>query len=337
MVEEHYLYLREIGLTDSQIHIYDYLLKNKSGTINNIKDELNFSYAQVSNNLSKLEELGLIFSSKGMKNRKFFRMDPKIALTNVLQEKVKNFEEQIEKIDENIRIEESEKGVCVKNISFYNYSDMNLAIQNFFTLIESASAEIILSALPPSLIKQLEPVFYNAFLRGVQISMYFSNRDFEEITNFFDISTDILKRVGISITQTIEKTCQVARYNDIVVNIGLVLIDGTLFNAINFIDDDIFHFDGFYGPGVVQQSRSFLSVKSIEKKIKIEYPTLFETVLNVIKKNKSISTRDLSTECKVSGSRLREILDYFLNKGFVKENEIKGEIGKPRKEYSFVG
>jgi sugar-specific transcriptional regulator TrmB len=336
MVEEHYLYLREIGLNDSQIHIYDYLLRNKSGTINNIKDELNYSYAQVSNNLSKLEELGLIFSSKGMKNRKFFRMDPKIALTNVLQERVKNFEDQIDKIDEKIKIEESVRGVCVKNISFYNYSDMNLAVQNFFSLIEQASKEIIISALPPNLMKQLEPAFYNAFLRGVQIYMYFSNRDFEEITNYFEISTDIFKRVGISITQTIEKTCQVARYNDIVVNIGLVLIDGTLFNAINFIDDDVFHFDGFYGPGVVQQSRSFLRVKSIEKKIKIEYPTLFETVLNVIKKNKSISTRDLSIECKVSGSRLREILDYFLNKGFVKENETKGEIGKPRKQYTFI-
>lgn len=245
MVEEHFFYLREVGLSDSQIHIYDFLLENKSGTINDIKEKLNYSYAQVSNNLTKLEELGLIFSSKGMKNKKFFRMDPKIALTNVLQEKVKNFEEHIDKIDENVKIEESVKGVCVKNISFYNYSDMNLAIQNFFRLLEQASKEIIISALPPNLIKQLEPAFYNAFLRGVQISMYFSNRDFEEITNYFDISTDIFKRVGISITQTTEKTCQVARYNDIVVNIGLVLIDGIFFNAINFVDDDVFHFDGF--------------------------------------------------------------------------------------------
>ena len=101
-------------------------------------------------------------------------MNPKIALTRVLQKKVKNFEDQIEKIEEAIQLEESIKGVCTKNISFYNYSDVNLAIQNFFELIENASEEINMSALPPSLIKKLEHAFYNAFMRGVKIFMYFS-------------------------------------------------------------------------------------------------------------------------------------------------------------------
>lgn len=337
MSEEYFFYLREIGLTDVQIHIYDYILKNKMGTINHIKDVLNYSYAQVRNNLAVLEDLELIFSSKSKKNKKYYRMDPKIALTKVLNTKVKDFKEQIKKIDENIKIEESVKGVCVKNISFYHYSDVDLAIQNLFNLLENASKEVIMTALPPSLVKQLEPAFYNLFMKGIKLEIYFSNRDFDDIPNYFDRITDILNRIGSSIIQTIERTCQLARFNDIVVNVGNILIDGKYLNSVNFLDDDIFHFDGFYTPGFVNQAKKFLEIKTIEKKIRIEYPAPIQTVIDVIKSNDSISTRELSSESKIGGGKLREILDYLMKKGLIMEKEIKGDVGKPRKEYFLAG
>ena len=56
-------FLNEIGLTDIQIKIYNYLLTHKFGTINDIKRDLNYSYTQVHHNLMILEEIGLIESS----------------------------------------------------------------------------------------------------------------------------------------------------------------------------------------------------------------------------------------------------------------------------------
>ena len=53
-------FLSEIGLTEIQIKIYNYLLTHKFGTINDIKNELNYSYTQVHHNLITLEEKGLI-------------------------------------------------------------------------------------------------------------------------------------------------------------------------------------------------------------------------------------------------------------------------------------
>ena len=45
-----------MGFSDIQINIYKYLLIHKYGTINDIKNELNYSYTQVYHNLQFLEE-----------------------------------------------------------------------------------------------------------------------------------------------------------------------------------------------------------------------------------------------------------------------------------------
>lgn len=336
MLKKYHPYLRDIGLSEVQIKLYDYIIENKSGAVIELKEELNLSYSQVNYNLSVLEDMGLIFSTKSEKNKKFYRIDPKIALTKVLEDRVKNFKKQIDKIEEKVNIEESVQGVCLKNVPFYHYSDLNLAMNNFFELIENSMEEIVLSSLPPILFKKIESVLYNAYMRGVQIKLYFSNADFDSINNYFDLITDILSRVKITIIQTKERTCQRARYNDILVNVGVILIDGKYLNAINFIDDDIFHFDSFYGPTFVEQSKRFMEIKTVEKQIKIEFPEPIQTILDVIKAKQPIMTRELSTQSRVGGGKLREILNFLINEGIIKESEIKGATGKPRKEYTLA-
>ncbi len=333
MLKKYHSYLRDIGLSELQIKLYDYIIENKSGAVIELKEELNLSYSQVNYNLSVLEDMGLIFSTKSEKNKKFYRIDPKIALTKVLEDRVKNFKKQIDKIEEKVNIEESVQGVCLKNVPFYHYSDLNLAVNNFFELIEKSMEEIVLSSLPPILIKKIEYVLYNAYVRGVQIKLYFSNADFDSINNYFDLITDILSRVKLTIIQTKERTCQRARYNDILVNVGVILIDGKYLNSISFIDGDIFHFDGFYGPAFVEQSKKFMEIKTVEKQIKVEFPEPIQTILDVIKANQPIMTRELSTQSRVGGGKLREILNFLINEGIIKESEIKGTPGKPRKEY----
>ena len=77
-------FLNEFGLSDIQIRIYDYLLTNRFGSIEQIKNILLYSYAVVRDNLRHLERKGFITSSDG-KPKMYFRSNPKIALTEILK------------------------------------------------------------------------------------------------------------------------------------------------------------------------------------------------------------------------------------------------------------
>ncbi|MFX1451509.1 MAG: helix-turn-helix domain-containing protein [Promethearchaeota archaeon] len=149
------LFLKEIGFSDIQIAIYQYLLLHKFGTINDIKTELNYSYTQIYHNLLYLEENNLVESSKDSKPKVFIRVYPKIALNNFLEEKFSNFKKNIEKVDEELKTQESKFGRCLKDISFYHYSDVNLAYENFYNLIDKTQKEIIITSLTPSVFKKL--------------------------------------------------------------------------------------------------------------------------------------------------------------------------------------
>ena len=70
----------------------------------------------------------------------------------------------------------------------------------------------------------------------------------------------------------------------------------------------------------VQQLKRYLEVKTVIKRIKIEYPESFQTVLDILRNKKMISTQRLSVESKIGGGKLREILDYFIRIGEIEVN-----------------
>ena len=327
-------FLNEIGLTDIQIKIYNYLLTHKFGTINNIKSELNYSYTQVHHNLMILEEIGLIESSDS-KPRIYIKINPKIALTELINKKFNAFQENINKLDEELKIQESAMGRCIRDVSFYHYSNLSLAFENYYILIENTLHEIIMSSLPISFLKRLEPALYQAFMRGVQIKLYFSDLDFEKYPNYLEEVTNTLKRTGTEIIQTKEKACQLIRFNDEIVNMGHILIDEDYLNSVIFKEDDVFQVDGFRGP-FAKQAKKMLEIKTIEKRIKIGYPRSFKEVLGVIDERNMIKTRDLSKSSGIGGTKLKEILNYLVREGVIKEH-IKSEgVGRPGIYYSIV-
>jgi len=327
-------FLNEIGLTDIQIKIYNYLLTHKFGTINDIKKDLNYSYTQVHHNLMILEEIGLIESSDS-KPRIYIKINPKIALTELINKKFNAFQENINKLDEELKVQKSVMGRCIREVSFYHYSNLNLAFENYYLLIENTLHEIIMSSLPISLLKRLEPALYQAFMRGVQIRLYFSDLDFEKYPNYLEEVTNTLKRTGTEIIQTKEKTCQLVRLNDEIVNMGNILIDEDYLNSVIFKEDDVFQVDGFRGP-FAKQAKKMLEIKTVEKRIKIGYPRSFKEVLGVIDERNMIKTRDLSKSSGIGGTKLKEILNYLVREGVIKEH-IKSEgVGRPGKYYSIV-
>ena len=160
--------------------------------------------------------------------------------------------------------------------------------------------------------------------------------DFEIISNYLEIITDILKRIRVIIIQTEQKTCQVIRYNDDIVNMGNILLDENYLNSIVFKEDEVFHVDGFRGP-FAKQAKDYLQVLNVVKRLEIEYPEPIQKVLNIIKEKKSIKTRDLSSMSKIGGAKLREILNFLIDQGILQETVIKDDkAGRPKREYSLI-
>ena len=327
-------FLREFGLSDIQIKIYKYLLDNQFGNIDVIKSILNYSYAQVRENLENLERFGLISSSDG-KPKLYFRNNPKVAIENVLKKKNEYYRKNIEKLNENIQAKESTKGVCTRNITFYHHSDINVGLDYMFELIEKAEKEIILSSLPPSLLKKLERALNRAFLNGIDIKLYYSNLDFDVIENYFGLITDLLKDIKVSIIETGEKACRFVRFNDLIVNEGVILID-YYFNSVLFIEDDYFHFNGFYMPNMTVSVKKMFDAKTTLKYVQIN-PDPLQNILETIKSQENIQTRELSVKTRIAGAKLREILDYLIDQGIIKEQIIKSDKpGRPKKVYALV-
>ncbi|MBN1802146.1 MAG: hypothetical protein JW891_11600 [Candidatus Lokiarchaeota archaeon] len=330
-------YLFEIGFNEIQTNTYKYLLSHKSGTINQIKNDLGYSYAQVNNALIFLKEKNLLEVSSDSKPSLFVRKNPKIALNNLFNEWFQKIEKSIKQLDEVIKIQETKFGRCVKEVTFYYYSDLALGINNLETMIERAECEILMTSLPISLLKKIEPSLYNAFTRGVSLKMYFSEADFERTENYLERILDLLKRVRIRIIQTGEKICQVVRYNDEIVNSGNVFIDNKFLNSIVFNENNVLAFDGHFNPGVIQQVKKYFDLKTAIKIIEIEYPEPIKSVLNAIERKKEIKTRDLSQILKISGKKLREVLDFLINEGIIREEIVQQEqVGRPKRIYSIV-
>ncbi|MFX1275336.1 MAG: helix-turn-helix domain-containing protein [Promethearchaeota archaeon] len=330
-------FLNEIGFSDIQINIYKFLLIHKFGTINDIKNELNYSYAQVYNNLLYLEQQELIETNPKTKPKLYIRKNPKLVLIQLLNRKYRVYENLVEKLDNEINIQESKFGRCLKDVTFYYYSDIALGIENLITMIQNSEKEIIITALPLLLVKKLELALYNAFTRGIEIKLYFSESDFEFPINYFNEIVNILHRVRIQIIETKEKTCQVVRFNDDIVNMGNIFIDEIYLNSILFQENETLAFDGHYNPNIIKQVKNYLELKTVLKKVEIEYPESIKNVLKIIEDQKSIKTRDLSSKSKIGGAKLREILDFLIKEGAIQEELIQGErAGRPKRVYSMA-
>jgi predicted transcriptional regulator len=327
-------FLSEFGLSDVQIRIYEYLVKNRFGTIKDIKESISRSFAQVRNNLKILEANNFITSSEG-KPKLYFRVNPKISLTSLLKRRSQNILDNINQLVEDINVYESEKGICTRNITFYHHSDINTGIDYVYKLIENSKTEIILSSLPPSLLKSFESALQTAFLEGAEIKFFYSKFDFETINNYFEQVTAILKDVNLTLIETNEKTCRLVRFNDLLVNEGVILTDD-YFNSVLFIDDTFFHFNGFYMPNTVQGVKKMFNAKNVIKKVAIK-PEPIQSIINIISNNDSIKTNDLSSQVRLGGTKLREFLDFLLSKGVIEETVIKaGKPGRPKRVYSIV-
>ena len=281
-----------------------------------------------------MEKKGLILASPASKPKTFSIVNPKKSIADIIDERSKALHETIDKLDEAIRIKHEVRGRCAKDVSFYHYSDIDLAIGKIIALIEAAKKEIVMSAIPPSMIRRIEPSLRKAFLKGLPITLYFSLLDYEEVPDYLDQILNTVKKIRISIVETKERTSQSILYNDAIVNLGDLLVDGANLCAIVFHDDRVYHVNGFYGPLYVSQAKKLLEVKTVLKNIK-EDPEPIRAVIEAIDSHGGeAKTRDIGNASGLSGENLRKVLDYLLQQGTIKEEIIQGNgAGRPKKVY----
>ncbi|MHA1680764.1 MAG: helix-turn-helix domain-containing protein [Promethearchaeota archaeon] len=326
----------EIGLNGKQIVIYSYLLENNRATIQEMQGKVNYSYAVILKNLKILEARGLISKERGKKPIVFFKNDILSSISRIIVSKFDRLSDSLKNLNEEVIRHQSSMGVCLKEIPFYHFSDLHQGFNHLHDLINNATMEIYLSSLPPHLLKNLEISLNSAYKRGVHISMYYSPRDFDEI-NYLVTITDLLKKVGMNLVETKEKICQLIRFNDVTANSGVILVDSKYLNTIIFKDEEIYHFDGFYSPHFVNQIKDMWKIKTVIKRLELTYPTPHQRVLDTIKSKGNLKTRNISEYTGISGSRLRGILDFLVEKGAIQEETITGEqAGRPMKVYAVI-
>jgi predicted ArsR family transcriptional regulator len=89
-------------------------------------------------------------------------------------------------------------------------------------------------------------------------------------------------------------------------------------------------------PNMAVSVRKMFEAKTCIKSVEIN-PDPIQNVLDIIKNQQSIKTRDLSIKSKISGAKLREILEFLNNEGLIKEEIIKSEkAGRPKRIYSII-
>jgi sugar-specific transcriptional regulator TrmB len=329
-------FLNELGLSDIQTEIYYSLIRQNNCTINQIKENLNLSYSQTINNLTILQKKGLV-GTGNFKPKSFHLIDPKTTLQELVEKKNEFYNENIEKIDEEISISESKQGICIKDISHYYYSDISLGIEKFYRLIRNAKEKIILSSLPFNLMKKLESVLKDSFIKGVKIEIYYSVLDYDSQINCLEEITNIFKQIRVSIIEIEEKACQRVGYNNNIINNGYILIDEGFFNTVGFMENDIFYTQGFYSKIIISQIIDMFHLKTIVKQVELKYPKIYEKIIRIIEENKeSLKTRDLSKITGIGGTKLKKILNFLKNEGIIEEKINISSKGRPGIYYSKI-
>lgn len=72
-------------------------------------------------------------------------------------------------------------------------------------------------------------------------------------------------------------------------------------------------------------------IKSVERN-----PNLIQNMLDLIRSKPEIKTRELGIQTKLTGSKLREILEYLVKEKLIEEDINHGEVGRPKRVYSII-
>ncbi len=334
--------LIEAGFSPEMIAIYLTILKLGRVTIKNIqediKEDFNLSYSQVYYSIKKLIEQKIIEQQMGFE-KTYTAKNPEFFFERIRSEKMENIEILEERLIDQYKRSTLDFGQCTVRLNMYHFSSLDLGFRILSDrLFKNAEKTIIFIATPPYIFKRLKWELIDAYERGIEIKIYYSRNDFEELDDYYKQILPHINDCHIKIIENRYRTYGSISVNDEFTRTGHILVDGRTLVTYPFyrssekggiVHYDIDFIEGFYNaPSIVISNKDILNQNEIIQMI--DYiPAKEATLLDFLKTDTSIKKSELAKKLKLSGTDLKVLLLRLEKLGKIKVEKKIQEKGRP--------
>ncbi len=337
-----YTPLIEAGFSPEMIAIYLAILKLGRTTIKNIQDnikkEFNLSYSQVYYSIKKLIEHKIIEQQMGFE-KTFTAQNPELFFDRIRSEKMENIEMLEKQLTDQYKRSTLDFGKCTIRLNMFHFSSLDLGFRILSDrLLKNAEQTIIFIATPPYIFKRLKWELIDAYERGIEIKIYYSRNDFEELDNYYNQILPFINDCHVKIIENKYRTYGSISVNDEFTRTGHLFIDGRTLVTYPFyrssekggvIQYDIDFMEGFYNaPSIVKTNKDILNQNEILQML--DYiPSKEATLLDYLKTNVSVKKSELGKKLKLSGTDLNILLTRLEKLGKIEVEKKSQEKGRP--------
>lgn len=335
--------LYENGFDHEMVVVYMALLKLGRATTKDlllkIKDQLNISYNQIYYILKKLKKKEIIEIQQGLE-KKFTPINPSIILERYRQVKLEKLNHLEKILNEDYARTTSHFGLCTIQTNQFHFSSIEMGIKIIEDkFIKDCQKSVIFIATPPFIFKRLKIGIIKAYSRGISIEIQYSNRDFEELSDYIKTISPFIQKCNIQINRRQYRTYEAISINDAYTRVGQMLIDGKILvnypyfiakNKNPSIEHGIDLISGFYhAPGIIKQIQKSLHLNPIEQQINF-IPPREANLIEFLQNEPLMQRNELCTKLKISGHELKNLITRLVKEGKIERISQPQQKGRPK-------
>ncbi len=341
-MQDQFLSLHEFGFDEHMTSVYLTLVDLGRATIKQVQGALqatqNFSYSQVYHALKKLVSLHAVELHKGFEET-FSPLSPPLLFEEFRKQKWDKFARLEKELAERYERATRDFGQCTIQSNRFYFSSLELGFKIITErFINNARETIRFLAPPPMLLKRLQWVLMKAYDRGAKVEIHYSDRDFEEMPDYYTTILSICKNFRVHIICRLYRTYDAVAVNDEYTRVGSILIDNHQLISVPYyrvsgadgaLDFGIDFFEGFFhAPEIVGSLVAAFPANPIIQMI--EYvPPRESLILEFLKNNPPTPKHELSTQLRIGGTDLRELLDRLVRFGAITIERVPKGTGRP--------
>ncbi len=349
-MEDPYRPLYEFGFDEHMAAVYLALLGLGRATIKQIQSTLqgseNYSYSQVYHALKKLMGLRAVELQKGFEDT-FSPLSPPLLFEEFRKQKWDKFAKLEKELTDRYERATRDFGQCTIRSNRFFFSSLEMGFKIITERFLNNAKEIIrFLAPPPILLRRLQWALINAYNRGVKIEIHYSDRDFEEVPDYYITLLSLCKNFRVRIACREFRTYDAVAVNDEYTRVSSILVDNAQLISTPYyrvpMGDDVINFgidyvEGFFqAPEIVSSIIASFPENPIQQMI--EYvPPRESLLLEFLKDHPETPKHELSTQLGIGGTDLRDLLDRLVRFGAIRVEKITKRAGRPVEVVSLVG
>lgn len=334
--------LYNLGLEERDVSIYLAILDIGRPSVKDIqskiKENYNLSYSQTYYSLKKLLKHSLI-EEHASKENTFTAINPDVFLSDLRKKRIEELSKLQRILGEKYRRSTETLGECTLHMNHFYFSSLELGLEIIVDkMIKPAIKNVIFIATPPWILKKLQKTLIEAYDRGLDIEIHYSNHDFEEIDDYLSHIKLYISKINVSVFQHKYRTFEAMSLNDEYTRTGRMLIDETTFidfpyyyapkkEQTQYLID---YFTGFYQIAHI--------VKNIVKQLannplteqKIIIPEKEAQLLSYIKQIKNCTKTQLAEHLEMSGKSLNMLVERLSKKKVISIEKSREGKGRPK-------